>query len=88
MLKVDNFAWDKNEFSSKFRGCKGTAAFIQIFNEALRINAPQSPVIDGTSPPASKRQKITPLVPASHSARCSEAQDDDDFDICKVNFIH
>ena len=82
MLKLEHFAWDKNDFSSRFKGCQSPEAFIQIFNEATCDDTAESTctVTDSTSPP-SKRQKITPLIPASHSARELETEKHDEFDI-------
>ena len=35
MLDLKNFAWDKNDFSSSFKGCQLPTTFIQIFNDAV-----------------------------------------------------
>ena len=84
MLKLEHFAWDKNDFSTRFKGCQSPEAFIQIFNNANATyddNVESADTVtDDTSPPA-KRQKITPLIPASHSARELETKEQDEFDI-------
>ena len=76
MLNVEHFAWDTNDFSSLFKGCLSPSRFVQIFNTQISE-------IMTDSPPA-KRQKIAPMIPASHSARNWEEQDDD-FSVSKMD---
>ena len=52
----------------------------------LRTLQRTAAITEGTdnSPPA-KRQKITPMTPASHSVRYLEEQDEDDFSVSKMD---
>jgi len=96
MLDLKKFAWDKNDFSSSFKGCQLPTTFVQIFNDAVSQDDASTLMTDDTtlsassaaaSSPPSKRPKIATLIPASHSARSLEGQrvEEDYFDITRMD---